>query len=91
MKADSLIIIAAAGLGLFAIYKMVKPAAAAASGTAPVKGTGAAVSTIRNTALPGEPGWGWTYYTDGTAIGPDGKYYFQGTEVYNPAGVMGAL
>lgn len=30
---------------------------------------------------------GWKYYTDGTAIGPDGRYYYQGAEVYNPAGM----
>jgi hypothetical protein len=27
---------------------------------------------------------GWRYFTDGTAIGPDGKYYFQGQEVWSP-------
>lgn len=27
---------------------------------------------------------GWRYFTDGTAIGPDGAYYFQGKAVTGP-------
>lgn len=47
-------------------------------------------------AKPGDPGWGWKYYSDGTAISPEGKYYYQGEEVYDPAnpsgsGIMGFL
>lgn len=34
----------------------------------------------------GEPN-GWRYWTDGTAISPDGVYYLNGSEVYNPAGM----
>jgi hypothetical protein len=53
-------------------------------------------SEIPNAALPGASGYGWKYYTDGTAISPDGKYYFQGEEVYDPdsgnfSGVLGKL
>lgn len=44
---------------------------------------------------PGEPGYGWKYYTDGTSISPEGKYYYQGDQVYDPAnpsgGFFGAL
>lgn len=51
---------------------------------------------ILNEAKVGEPGYGWKYYTDGTAISPTGKYYFQGNEVYdastgNMSGVLGQL
>lgn len=28
---------------------------------------------------------GWDYYSDGTAIGPDGSYYFQGSKVWEPS------
>jgi len=35
------------------------------------------------------PGQGWQYFTDGTAISPDGVYYYQGREVYNPRGMFG--
>lgn len=51
------------------------------------------VYEIDNTATtPGQPGYNWKYYSDGTSISPDGKYYYQGQEVYdtsNPTG--GAL
>ncbi len=33
---------------------------------------------------------GWRYFTDGTAIGPDGAYYFKGTKVYSAGGLEGA-
>jgi hypothetical protein len=39
---------------------------------------------ITNTATnPGEPGYNWKYYSDGTSISPDGKYYYQGDMVYD--------
>jgi hypothetical protein len=45
---------------------------------------------ITNTATtPGAAGYGWKYYSDGTSISPDGKYYHQGEMVYdvnNPDG-----
>jgi hypothetical protein len=48
------------------------------------------VYEITNTATtPGSPGYGWKYYSDGTSIAPDGKYYYQGEMVYdvnNPSG-----
>lgn len=97
MKTDTLIILAAAGFGLYAIANMVKPAGA---GVRPPSGSGTAgalnnygnapVTEINNTALPGQNGWGWTYYSDGTAIDPQGRYYFQGQLVWTPgAGSMG--
>lgn len=30
---------------------------------------------------------GWTYYTDGTVIDPDGQYYSNGAVVYDPRGM----
>jgi len=44
---------------------------------------------IENTASSGSPGYGWKYYSDGTAISPEGKYYYQGSEVYDPANQTG--
>jgi hypothetical protein len=45
---------------------------------------------ITNTATnPGEIGYNWKYYSDGTSISPDGKYFYQGDMVYdvnNPDG-----
>lgn len=40
---------------------------------------------IDNTALPGGPGYGWQYFTDGTAISPEGEYYYQGEKVWTPS------
>ena len=42
------------------------------------------VTEVTNTAGEGDPGYGWKYYSDGTAISPDGVYYFQGNQVYDP-------
>ncbi|KRB70498.1 hypothetical protein [Noviherbaspirillum sp. Root189] len=33
---------------------------------------------IPNSALPGQNGYGWRYFSDGTAISPDGTYYLKG-------------
>lgn len=33
---------------------------------------------------PGDEGYGWQYYSDGTAIDPSGNYYYQGDLVYSP-------
>lgn len=97
MKQDTLIIIAAAGIGLYAIAKMIKPAGATirpptGSGTAGALNNygNAPVTQIANSALPGQTGWAWTYYSDGTAISPEGQYYLNGQLVWSPAaGNMG--
>ena len=44
---------------------------------------------IANTALPGQYGYGWKYYDNGTAISPDGKYYYQGDLVWSPGDAEG--
>lgn len=41
---------------------------------------------IPNTALPGDIGYGWKYYSDGTTISPDGKYYYNGELAWSPEG-----
>lgn len=87
MKTDTLVIIAAAAVGLFFISKSVK---AKGLGSGTILGQSNKVNAVSNSALPGDPGWGWSYFTDGTAIGPDGKYYFQGAEVYDPNGILKA-
>ena len=38
---------------------------------------------VTNTATEGQPGYGWQYFTDGTAIDPNGNYYYQGKQVYS--------
>lgn len=39
------------------------------------------ITTIPNAAKPGEPGYGWTYYTNGIALAPTGEAYYQGSEI----------
>jgi hypothetical protein len=34
--------------------------------------------------LPGQEGYGWRYFSDGTAISPAGAYYYGGQQVYSP-------
>lgn len=47
-------------------------------------------SLIANPANQDEPGYGWKYYSDGTAIDPYGNYYYQGEQIYtNPENVTG--
>lgn len=96
MKQDTIIIIAAAAAGLFAISRMVKPGSTMrppnGSGTAGSLNNGGNVpiTEINNTALPGQQGYGWSYYSDGTAISPTGDYYYNGQRVWSPgAGAMG--
>lgn len=47
-------------------------------------GGGSGTAQIVNTSNlgVGDPGYGWTYYTDGTAIDPRGNYYYQGELVW---------
>lgn len=39
---------------------------------------------ITNNAQPGEPGYGWQYYSNGTSIDPQGNYYQNGEFVWSP-------
>lgn len=39
---------------------------------------------VANPAQEGQPGYGWRYYTDGTAIDPSGSYYYKGEKVWTP-------
>lgn len=100
MKADQLIIIGAAGLALYMLSGMsrrISTQAAATtggrSGTASSLNGGGTVPAytyqITNNAQPGDPGYGWRYYSDGTSIDPAGNYYSGGNLVYQNPGMMG--
>jgi hypothetical protein len=41
---------------------------------------------IENTAQPGQEGYGWQYFTDGTVIDPSGNYYRDGEIIWSPEG-----
>ena len=75
MKTKQLFIIAAAAVGAYLVARAVFAKRRTAT---------ASPSSIANSALPGQPGYGWTYYDDGTAISPQGVYYYQGQEVWRP-------
>jgi hypothetical protein len=48
------------------------------------------VGNIPNTAQQGQPGYGWQYFDNGTAISPEGKYYYGGELVYDPGSSGGS-
>lgn len=41
---------------------------------------------ISNNALPGESGYGWKYYDNGTAISPNGQYFHEGNAITGAGG-----
>lgn len=98
MKNEDLIVLAIAGAACFYIMKTIKKSQAAPVNVArpaditpaanrPDNGptTDADLGRIGNdwTSLIQESD-GWKYYTDGTAIGPDGKYYKGGQLIFSP-------
>lgn len=82
MKTDELIILALAGVAAWLIVRSVQPATAKTTQDGRPSGY---VTEIANSALPGEPGYGWRYFSDGTVIDPAGNYYSNGVLVYSPA------
>ena len=102
MKTDNLIIIGAAAAAIWLIQGTKRavvtgntrpwPATGYGGGTAASLNGGGTVpvTEVTNSSLPGSEAWGWRYYSDGTAIAPNGDYYFQGEKVYSQApGSMG--
>ena len=94
MKSDTIIIMGAAAAGLGLVYAMTRPKGTQAGmgyvtpstgGTAQQLNNNGTVQ-IPNTALPGQPGWAWQNFTDGTSISPEGDYYMNGQLVWkNPS------
>lgn len=74
MKKEDMVLFAIVALGVFVLTKR----AAAAQPAAPANNYN--TQEIMKSD-------GWTYYTDGTSIDPQGRYYYQGQFVYNPAGM----
>lgn len=42
-------------------------------------------TAIENTAQPGQEGYGWQYFSDGTSIDPSGNYYRDGQMIWSPS------
>lgn len=75
MKTTDLMILAIAGLAAWVILKKGLPALAQMVGA----------QEIATSALPGQPGYGWRYFDDGTVIDPLGRYYSNGQLVWSPS------
>lgn len=80
MKSDDLMVMAAAAVGVFLFYGWLDN-----KKTAGQVGYANPVTKIMDFG-------GWQYFSDGTSIGPDGAYYYQGKQVTlgNSGGFGGA-
>jgi len=98
MNNEEIIALAIAGIAAWMLLSSRKAAAQPASPAASPQTTGqtyadqllktgqqARVVQIDNQALPGQEGWGWSYFTDGTAIDPSGNYYMNGQRIWSPS------
>lgn len=72
--------IIAQGIGAVgALFGLNKPTAAKPSGY---------VNALTNySKTPGQAGYGWQYFDNGTSISPQGEYYFGGDKVWAPDAV----
>lgn len=88
MKNSDLLILAAAAVAAFFILKKNGglPAVSAAQ-PASSNQVGDFVNGIFNPARVGDPGFGWQYFTNGTAIDSAGNYYFGGQRVWTNTAV----
>lgn len=73
MKTEDLILLAGGVIAAFIIFRTLRKPAAAAGGTS---------SDYVNQITKAD---GWNYYTDGTAIAPNGDYYHQGELIWRSA------
>jgi hypothetical protein len=81
MKNEDLILLAAMALGVFVVIPaMLKKSTAKPGGTDPASSSIYATREIMRAD-------GWTYYTDGTSIDPNGRYYKGSDLVYDPRGM----
>jgi hypothetical protein len=76
MKNEEMIVLGLAALAVFFIMKGGK--------VIPAYKIKDYANSIGNPAINGDAAYGWQYFTDGTAISPDGKYYHNGVEVWAP-------
>lgn len=78
MKTSDLMLIGAVGAGIYLMLKIFTRGAKAA----PAQGVVAPDWVTMITQADG-----WQYFSDGTSIGPDGKYYKGADQIYDPAGM----
>lgn len=83
MKKDDLVLMIGAAVGVFIIAKFMMNKASAK----PTQG----IAVGENYASLITQNNGWQYFTDGTAIGPNGDYYKNGQLIYTAQGMYGVL
>lgn len=79
MKNSEIALLAGAAALLFFVFK---GKAGAASAFSPLSAI--FPKEIFNQAAPGQSGYGWQYFTDGTVIDPDGAYWKDNRIVWAP-------
>lgn len=82
MDNEELIALALAGIAVWMILVSRRAIAAPSSPQANPGFAPSWATEIANQALPGEPGWGWRFYSDGVAIDPAGAYFKNGQKVF---------
>lgn len=86
MKNQDMITILAGAILAYVAYKtFTKGGAPALPGMTAKPVSGMYSKAVNNTALPGQPGFGWDYYDNGVAIAPDGTYYLGGEPIWSPS------
>lgn len=80
MKSDMALVLAVAAVAGFALWKM-QPAAAKTTSSG---SNGANRSQPSGGTVIVSEYNGWKYYSDGTAIDPNGYYYYQGQLAWSP-------
>jgi len=78
MNKNDIVTILAGGVLAFVAWKILSPSVGGAS----AGGLASWVSKINVGNTAGTEAAGWQYFTNGTAIAPNGDYYYQGSLVY---------
>lgn len=79
-----LMAVAAALVGGVAWWITRKPAGPAVAGGALGSPDKVMTGEVFNPAVPGSPGYGWRYFSDGVTIDPFGVYRLNGEVVWTP-------
>lgn len=88
MKTEEMLILAGAALFAWWLVKGRTPEGSVSIGAPETLGGALSdslsdfASGIYNAAKPGQPGFGWQYFSDGVAIDPKGNYYLNGQMVW---------
>ena len=80
MKTEDILTIIAGGVLAFVAWKTLFAGKTAATKSTPTVNSW--TGEITNNALPGQAGWGWSYYDGGIAIAPNGDYYQNGNLIW---------